>query len=197
MENLSNTDLLSMLVGEELAASLAEKPLVEVFGFQKSDYSKLNERQADYSAHPAISAAKELMTRCLKERMRNEAVAFTSPEIVKSFLCSKIGHLEHESFWCLWLDTQNRLIDAHEMFRGTIAQTSVHPREIVKTALTVNAAAVIFAHNHPSGFVEPSRSDVALTDALKSSLGLVDIRVLDHFVIARNDSLSFAEKGLL
>jgi DNA repair protein RadC len=121
----------------------------------------------------------------------------TSPESAKAFLCSRIGHLEHEAFWCLWLDSQNRLIVAEEMFRGTVTQTSVYPREVVKQALAANAAAVIFAHNHPSGLPEPSRADEMLTSTLKSALALVDVKVLDHFVVAGNHAVSFAARGLL
>jgi DNA repair protein RadC len=105
--------------------------------------------------------------------------------------------LPHEIFVVLFLDSQHRLIAADEMFRGTLAQTSVYPREIVKAALDRNAAAVIFAHNHPSGVAEPSRADELLTQALKQALALVDIRTLDHFVVAGNRVVSFAERGLL
>jgi DNA repair protein RadC len=100
-------------------------------------------------------------------------------------------------FVALWLDAQNRLIEYEEMFRGTLTQTSVYPREIVKRALACNAAGVLFAHNHPSGVAEPSRADEALTQALKQALLLIDVKVLDHFVIAGNTTVSFAKRGLL
>ena len=103
----------------------------------------------------------------------------------------------HEVFVCLFLDAQHRMIASEELFRGTLAQTSVYPREVLKAALAHNAAAVIFAHNHPSGVAEPSRADELLTQALKQALGLVDIRTLDHFVVAGNQVVSFAERGLL
>jgi DNA repair protein RadC len=100
-------------------------------------------------------------------------------------------------FVCLWLDAQHRVIDCQELFRGTLTQTSVYPREIVKAALRANAAAVIFAHNHPSGAAQPSRADELLTRNLKDALALVEIKVLDHFIVAGNQTLSFAERGLL
>ena len=95
------------------------------------------------------------------------------------------------------MDAQNRLIEAHELFRGTLSQTSVYPREVVKATLARNAAAVMFAHNHPSGVAEPSRADELLTQSLKQALALVDVRVLDHFVVAGTRTVSFAERGLI
>jgi DNA repair protein RadC len=122
----------------------------------------------------------------------------SSPQQVRDYLRLRLGSLAHEVFMALLLDAQNRLIEAAEMFRGTLTQTSVYPREIVKTALAHNAAAVIFAHNHPSGVAEPSRADELLTRQLKQALELVDVRVLDHFIVAGNGPpLSFAERGLL
>lgn len=122
----------------------------------------------------------------------------TSPQAVRDYLRTRLSCLPHEVFACLFLDAQHRLIACEEMFRGTLAQTSVYPREVVKAALSRNAAAVIFAHNHPSGVAEPSRADELLTASLKQALALVDIRTLDHFVVAAGaDSISFAERGLL
>src|SRR6266480_4700548 len=103
----------------------------------------------------------------------------------------------HEVFVCIWLDAQHRVISFEEPFRGTLTQTSVYPREIVKAALAANAAAVIFAHNHPSGAAQPSQADELLTRSLKEALALVDVKVLDHFIVAGNQALSFAERGLL
>lgn len=197
MKDLSNADLLAVLVGGASAKALAAMPLAELFGFSKPRQMQLCEEPATYTVHPALAAAKELFVRCIRERMEGEDLCLSSPETVKTFLCSQIGHLEHESFWCLWLDAKNRLIDAGELFRGTVTQTSVYPREVVKKALAVNAAAAIFAHNHPSGSLEPSRADEMLTSTLKSALSLVDVRVLDHFVVAGNQATSFAARGLL
>ncbi|MHB8726413.1 MAG: RadC family protein [Casimicrobiaceae bacterium] len=123
--------------------------------------------------------------------------AMTSPQAVRDYLRTRLACLPHEVFACLFLDTQHRLIACEELFRGTLAQTSVYPREVVKAALARNAAAVIFAHNHPSGVAEPSRADELLTTALKQALALVDIRTLDHMIVAGSHVLSFAERGLL
>lgn len=127
----------------------------------------------------------------------SQAPVFTAPQVVKDYLQLQMGALPHEVFSVLFLDAQHRLIAAEELFRGTLTQTSVYPREVVKQALAHNAAAVILAHNHPSGVLEPSRADELLTQTLTSSLQLVDVRVLDHMVVGRCGVLSFAEKGLI
>lgn len=126
-----------------------------------------------------------------------EADALSSPAVVKDYLRLKLGEREHEVFAVVFLNTQNRVIAIDEMFRGTLSQTSVYPREVVKEALAYNAGAVILAHNHPSGSPEPSRADEFLTQTLKAALALVDVRVLDHLVVTRTGVLSFAERGLL
>ena len=143
-----------------------------------------------------LSAIVELMRRALREDMgRRDALG--SPGAVRDFLRLKLRDLPHEVFVGLYLDAQNRVIGDEELFRGTLTQTSVYPREVVKSALARNAAAMILAHNHPSGVAEPSHADEALTRALRQALALVDVRVLDHFVIAGNAAVSFAERGLL
>lgn len=143
-----------------------------------------------------LAAGVELARRAARETLaRGETL--TSPEAVRDYLRLTLAALEHEVFVGLFLDSQHRLIAAEELFRGTLAQTSVYPREIVKTALALNAAAVIFAHNHPSGVAEPSRADELLTQSLKSALALVDVRTLDHFVVAGGEVVSFAECGRL
>ena len=134
--------------------------------------------------------------RILDTRLR-EGPILSAPQTVRVYLRLRLQDLEHEVFICVFLDAQHRVIAAEELFRGTLTQTSVYPREIVKAALRHNAAALIFAHNHPSGLAEPSRADEALTSALKQALVLVDVRVLDHFVIAGAGAVSFAERGLL
>ena len=123
--------------------------------------------------------------------------ALTNPEDVKKYLVTQFANLEHEVFACLFLDNRHRIIRYEEMFRGTIDGCSVHPREVVKAALTANAAAVILAHNHPSGLAEPSRADTQLTRRLTDALALVDVRILDHFVVGGAETVSFAERGLL
>jgi len=151
--------------------------------------------QGDYrpaSADEVLRAAR----RVLGQRVRR-GCALNSPQMVRDFLRIKLAALEHEVFAVLMLDAQNRVIEYQEMFRGTVTQTSVYPREVVKESLARNAAAVIFAHNHPSGIAEPSRADELLTTTLKQALSLVDVRVLDHFIVAGDDILSFAERGLL
>jgi DNA repair protein RadC len=143
-----------------------------------------------------FEAAIELARRSLKDDLRT-ANALTSPGAVRDYLRLAIAEREHEVFVCLWLDAQHRVTACEELFRGTLTQTSVYPREIVKAALKANAAAVIFAHNHPSGAAQPSQADELLTRNLKDALALVDVKVLDHFVVAGHQALSFAERGLL
>ena len=143
-----------------------------------------------------LQAVLELARRSLREQMR-QSPALSSPDTVRDYLRMTLAHREHEVFIALFLDAQNRLLAADELFRGTLAQTSVYPREVVKRALAINAGAVIFAHNHPSGVAEPSRSDELLTASLKQALALVDVRVLDHLIVAGNSTVSFAERGLL
>jgi DNA repair protein RadC len=117
---------------------------------------------------------------------------------VRDYLRLSLQEVEHEVFWCVCVDAQHRVIAAEELFRGTLTQTSVYPREVVKTALRHNSAGVIFAHNHPSGIAEPSHADEILTRSLKQALALVDVQVLDHFIIGEGGrSMSFAERGLL
>ncbi|MDP1573146.1 MAG: DNA repair protein RadC [Pseudomonadota bacterium] len=197
--SMTNTELLSSIVGMDMARALAKKPLGEIFGFRKPRQMQMQicEDAAAYVVHPALDAAKELLARCSIEEMTDDGVNFSSPASVRSFLSARIGGLEHEVFWVLWLDTQNRLIAAEEMFRGTLTQTSVYPREVVIHALRHNAAGVILAHNHPSGVAEPSQADRWLTDQLKVALGLVDVKVLDHFIVTGTKGHSFAERGWL
>lgn len=134
--------------------------------------------------------------RILEARMRTGAT-LSSPAAVRDYLRLALTDKAHEVFVVIFLDAQNRALATEEMFRGTLTQTSVYPREIVKAALIHNAASVIFAHNHPSGVAEPSRADELLTQALKQALALVDVKVLDHFVVGGTAVISFAERGLL
>jgi DNA repair protein RadC len=143
-----------------------------------------------------LAAVLEVARRCLGEEMRAGS-ALTSPGSVRDYLRLALGSREHEVFVALFLDSQHRVLCAEELFRGTLGQTSVYPREVVKAALAANAAAVIFAHNHPSGVAQPSQADELLTRSLKDALALVDVKVLDHFIVAGNHCLSFAERGLL
>ena len=143
-----------------------------------------------------IAAVMELARRALGEEMRARD-SLTSPSAVRGYLRLRMQDLGHETFYCVFLDAQNRVIAADELFRGTLTQTSVYPREVVKHALAHNAAAVILAHNHPSGVAEPSIQDQALTRTLAEALALVDVKVLDHFIVAPGACLSFAERGLI
>ncbi len=143
-----------------------------------------------------LGAVLEVARRCLGEELRS-GCALSSPSAVRDYLRLTLGAREHEVFVALLLDAQHRVLQTDELFRGTLTQTSVYPREVVKAALAANAAAVIFAHNHPSGVAQPSQADELLTRQLKEALALVDIKVLDHFIVAGNQCLSFAERGLL
>jgi DNA repair protein RadC len=144
-----------------------------------------------------LVATLELARRGLREELRARPT-LTAPGAVRDWLRLSLGNLQHEVFVALWLDAQNCLIADEELFRGTLTQTSVYPREVVKQALTHNAAAVILAHNHPSGATEPSNADQLITHTLKDALALIDVRLLDHFIVAgQAQPLSFAERGLL
>ncbi|HVZ45468.1 MAG TPA: DNA repair protein RadC [Ramlibacter sp.] len=143
-----------------------------------------------------LLAVLELARRAVAERLKAREV-FSSPEAVKNFLQLHLAHRKHEVFAALFLDAQHRLIEMEELFRGTLTQTSVYPREVVLKALHHHAASVVLAHNHPSGMVQPSRADETLTQALKAALALVDVRVLDHVIVAPGEALSMSEKGLL
>jgi DNA repair protein RadC len=143
-----------------------------------------------------LQAVLELARRALKEDVKQGTV-LSSPGKVRDYLRLNLARLEHEVFIALYLDSQNRLIATEELFRGTLSQTSVYPREVVKHALKHNAGGIIFAHNHPSGVAEPSRADELLTSNLKQALSLVDVKVLDHLIVAGAATVSFAERGLL
>ncbi len=144
-----------------------------------------------------LSASLELARRTLINPMKERNV-LSSPQAVRDWLRMSLGGLQHEVFVALWLDAQNRLIATEEIFRGTLTQTSVYPREVVKRALACNAGAVIFAHNHPSGLAEPSTADQMLTSTLKQTLGLIDVKVIDHFIVTSGtEPFSFAERGLI
>ena len=195
IESLSDTDLLSMLVGPRYAAIL----LKDASG---SLSQLLHEPKPVAYAQPRVmsklKAAAELVRRSLLEAMAHKN-AMSSPGAAKDYLRLLLANRGHEVFVVLFLDVQNRVIACEEMFRGTLTQTSVYPREVVKRTLELNAAAVILAHNHPSGNVDPSRADEVLTQTLRAALALVDARVLDHFIVAGNGNsiLSMAERGLL
>jgi DNA repair protein RadC len=143
-----------------------------------------------------LVAVLELARRALVQQLTQKPL-FNTPQAVRDYLQLQLGGLHHEVFAVLFLDSQHRLIALEEMFRGTLTQTSVYPREVVKQALTLNASSVVLAHNHPSGTAQPSRADEALTQTLKAALALVDVRVLDHFVVTASQAVSMAELGLV
>ena len=195
IESLSDTDLLSLLVGPRYAAILLK--------YASGSLSQLlHEPKPVAYAQPRVmsklKAAAELVRRSLLEAMAHRN-AMSSPGAAKDYLRLLLANRGHEVFVVLFLDVQNRVIACEEMFRGTLTQTSVYPREVVKRTLELNAAAVILAHNHPSGNVDPSRADEVLTQTLRAALALIDARVLDHFIVAGNGNsvLSMAERGLL
>jgi DNA repair protein RadC len=143
-----------------------------------------------------IIAVLELARRALSEQLREKPL-FDTPQAVRDYLQLQLGGRPHEIFAVLFLDSQHRLIALEELFRGTLTQTSVYPREVVVRALALHAGSVVLAHNHPSGEARPSRADEALTQTLKAALALVDVRVLDHFVVTSTQAVSMAELGLL
>jgi len=154
---------------------------------------------AEYNASETPEdAIIEQALRIIERRARaTDGTPMTSPKAVYAYFRLRLGELEHEAFSVAFLDAQNRLICTEEIFRGTLTQTSVYPREVVKLALQHNAAAIICAHNHPSGNVEPSNADTRLTEVLKRTLALVDVKVLDHVIVSPFAAMSFAERGLL
>ena len=181
----SEMELLSQLIGVQECQRLYSGSLQPFFGVDSTD-----------GVPTPCVIARELVKRWLAEELERRT-PFTTPDAVKDYLKLHFAGREYESFVVLYMDAQHGLLAAEELFRGTLTQTSVYPREVVKSALRINAAAVIFSHNHPSGSTNPSRADEHLTQTLKSALALVDVRVLDHFVIAGNNAVSFAERGLI
>ena len=203
---LSDAELLAILlrVGRQgrSAVDLARELLAE-FGGDLSQLASATPK--DLMRLPGIGQAKSVQFTAVLELARRILVGqmtardvLSNPQAVADWLRLRIAPLGHEVFVALWLDAGNKLIEAQELFRGTLTQTSVYPREVVKHALEYNAAAVILAHNHPSGRAEPSSADIALTQALKQALALVDVRLLDHFIVtAAEKPLSLAERGLV
>ncbi len=200
--DLSNRDLLALLVGEKTADGMLLETrgrLSDLFAGEASTVAMAREPGALYNhwAEPRVilSAAREISRRCLGESLAKQGECMSSPRNVKEFLTHSLGHLSYEAFMALWLDAQHGLIEAEVLFKGTLTQTSVYPREVVRHAMAHNASSVIVAHNHPSGVAEASQADRWLTDQLRTSLALVDVRVLDHIIVAGNSHLSFAERG--
>jgi len=183
---LSDADLLSKLIGVRQTQKHYRGSLAAMFSPAHG-----GDKQPE-----KCFVARELIKRWLGEEIKHGDM-LNSPATVRDYLKMHFAGREYESFVAVFLDSQHQVIVVDELFRGSLTQTSVYPREVVKAALRENAAAVIFAHNHPSGVAEPSQSDQLLTTALKQALSLVDVRVLDHFIVAESNVLSFAERGLL
>jgi DNA repair protein RadC len=186
--------------GIDSARDLAERLLSRFGGLR----ALLQAEEAAITAERGIGVARASLIRSLPEIARRyfeEALpvgeAIKSPSDTEAFMQAKMRHLGHEVFCCLYLDNRHRVLLFDEMFRGTIDGTSVYPREVVKEALRINAAAVILAHNHPSGVAEPSQADERITKRLKSALELVDIRLLDHLIIGDGKATSLASRGLI
>ncbi|SDM21332.1 DNA replication and repair protein RadC [Oryzisolibacter propanilivorax] len=184
-------------LADELLAPPAQGGFGGIAGLLNANMAQLSRIKGLGPAKRAeLVAVLELARRALAEQLAERAV-FDSPAAVRQYLQLHLAARGHEVFAVLFLDSQHRLIALEELFRGTLTQTSVYPREVVLRALHHHSAAVILAHNHPSGSVQPSRADEALTQTLKSALALVDVRVLDHVIVAPGASLSMAEQGLV
>jgi DNA repair protein RadC len=201
---LSDAELLALLLRTGMAGKhvvqLAQELLERFGGVAGLLHTSAQDLAVVKGLGPAkraeVVAVLELARRALAQALRARPL-FDSPAAVREYLQLQLGARTHEVFAVLFLDSQNRLIELEELFRGTLTQTSVYPREVVLRALHHNAAAVVLAHNHPSGTAEPSRADEALTATLKAALALVDVRVLDHFIVTREKAASMAEMGLL
>jgi DNA repair protein RadC len=204
VEALSDAELLAIFlrvgVTGKSAVDLARDLLTQfgslngIFAAQLSELTQVH--GIGSSKYVQLQAIFEMSRRALNEQMQVKDI-LNSPKQVRDYLCLKLGNLTREVFFVLFLDAQNRVVTTEEMFSGTLTQTSVYPREVVKRALHHNAASVIFAHNHPSGLAQQSQADELITKQLKEALALVDVRVLDHFIVAGNTTLSFVERGLL
>jgi DNA repair protein RadC len=204
VEALSDAELLAIFlrvgVTGKSAVDLARDLLTQfgslngIFAAQLSELTQVH--GIGNSKYVQLQAIFEMSRRALNEQMQVKDI-LNSPKQVRDYLCLKLGNLTREVFLVLFLDAQNRVITTEEMFSGTLTQTSVYPREVVKRSLHHNAASVIFAHNHPSGVAQQSQADELITKQLKEALALVDVRVLDHFIVAGNTTLSFIERGLL
>ncbi len=201
---LSDAELLAIFLRVGVAGKSAVDLARELLARFGSLNALFNATEAAFCAVPGLGSAKyaqlmavmEMARRALKETA-TRTDALTSPQAVRDYLRLSLQGREHEVFVAVFLDTQHRVIAIEELFRGSLKETSVYPREVVKRALALNAGAVIFAHNHPSGVAAPSRADEAITQALKQALALVEVRVLDHFIVAAGESISFAERGLI
>jgi DNA repair protein RadC len=202
--NLSDAELLAIFLRTGMAGKSAVDLARELLTRFNGLTGLFSTDQAAFCAVPGMGPAKyaqlqavlEMARRALEEKMKS-GDPMSSPQSVRDYLRLTLQGKKHEIFVGIFLDAQNRTIAAEELFKGTLTQTSVYPREVVKRALHHNAAAMIFAHNHPSGLAEPSQADEMLTQSLKQALALVDVNVLDHFIVGGGTAMSFAERGLI
>ena len=201
---LSDAELLALLLGSASGAAPALEPARLALSRLGGLAGVLHASRSQLAAiaglgprpHARAQAALEIAKRLLRQDLERGPV-LNAPARVRDFLRLSFGRIGHEVFTVLFLDAQQRLIACEELFRGTLTQTSVYPREVVRRALTLNCASVILSHNHPSGIAEPSRADQVLTRELQNALKLIDVQVLDHIIVAAAESVSFAELGLL
>jgi len=200
----SNTALLATLIGSGGPGSSGHQAATDLLRRFENLRTLLHAGDDDILACRGIGGAKLAILRALPELARRyfeeslpSGEAIRSPADTETFLKARMQHLDHEIFCCLYLDNRHRVLRFDELFRGTIDGTSVYPREVVKEALSVNAAAVILAHNHPSGVAEPSQADERITRRIKAALELVDIRLLDHLIVGEGAATSLASRGLL
>ena len=202
--SLSDAELLAIFLRTGVSGISAVDLSRQLLGHFGSLAGILAADRATFCDFHGLGVAKFVQFQAVMEMARRALLAeaksgvnLSSPKAVKDFLKLQLGGRLVEVFVGIFLDAQNRVIEVEELFQGTLTQTSVFPREVVRRALHFNAAAMIFAHNHPSGVCEPSHADENLTQVLKQALALVDVRVLDHFIVGSGRPLSFAEKGLL
>jgi DNA repair protein RadC len=203
-QNLSNSELLAIFLRTGIAGKSAvdlARELLQRFGgitgmFAADQHAFCEVPGMGPAKYAQLQAVLEMARRALEEKLKSRDI-LNSPGSVREYLRLSLQGKQHEVFVGIFLDAQNRTIATEELFNGTLTQASVYPREIVKRALHHNAAAMIFAHNHPSGLAEPSQADEVLTRSLKQALALVDVKVLDHFVVGSDSAMSFAERGLI
>lgn len=201
---LTNAELLAIFlrVGTKGKSAVdLSRDLLSHFG---SLHHLLNASETDFcqanglgmAKYAQLQASLELSKRFLLEQMQHDS-ALESPSASRTYLQTQLKNKPYEVFCMLFLDNQHRVIQFEELFQGTIDSATIHPREVVRKTIQHNAAAVIFAHNHPSGILEPSQADISITSKLKSALALIDVRVLDHIIVAHHQTTSFAERGLI
>lgn len=202
--HLSDAELLAIFLRTGMAGKSAvdlARELLQCFNgltglFAADQNAFCQVRGMGPAKYSQLQAVMEMARRALEEKLKN-GDAMSSPKSVRDYLRLSLQGKKHEVFVAIFLDAQNRTIATEELFKGTLTQTSVYPREVVKRALYHNSAAIIFAHNHPSGVAEPSQADEILTQSLKQALALIDVKVLDHFIVGAGTAMSFAERGLI